>query len=468
MHPHTTELVKNLLLPSCFDLQSVVTSKSGSHPIDCIDIIDGGDYDQSGALVNRLRNATKQNKLRFLVLSKIEIDRSVIDALMDLLHSAPSHWEALYLEFCEGTLDIAIESLLAFDNIKKLEIAGNINADSMNSLSRGLKAGKVLQELSLVMTFDDQSVKAFISGLRANTGVRRLNLIKSTLKKDGIDAFSVYLASRCKLEALNLDRCIVSKIDLTTLITSLRNLSTLKELSIAGANFNDETRMALCNLMKQHRLQKLSLHGIPSNGAHFGVNDILVGPALSDNHSLRILDLSGNDLDNKNLQFLTEILSTDATLEEVRLLENCISNEGASLLGSTLAEAKGLKRIFLHRNLFDEVGANAILEGVRSNHRIQEVTIPTVEGDNSKMSRIRVLINYETCLNAGGKQILQNRNVPLQLWPQVFERAGNILFSPYCASQMKSLSRWKQIQQMDIIFYLLRNSDIGRSKDSHR
>jgi Ran GTPase-activating protein (RanGAP) involved in mRNA processing and transport len=468
MHPYTTKLVKNLLLPSWFDVRSAVKSNSGGDPINCIDIIDGGDYGESGTVVGRLRNAIKENKLRYLVLSKIEMDEDVIDALVDLLRSAPSPWEALYLEFCGGDLGKTIQSVLKVDNIKKLEIAGDISSEYMNSLSRSLAACKSLQELSFVITFDSQKAKTLVEGLRANTGIRRLKLVQSTLKNDSIEPISSFLAQHGKLEVLHLDRCIVSETDFATLLTSLRNVSTLKELSIGGALHVKEIRSAICSLMNQNLLSKLSLHGVTPKCSQHGINDLLLTTSLSENHSLRILDLSGNKLEDHNLNVLMDFLCSNAYLvEELRLQENCITNVGARLLGKRLHKTRGLKRIFLHRNKFDERGVAAILEGVRSNHQIHEVTIPTLVGDAAKLSRLRTLINYETSLNAGGKEILRNQEISLKLWPQVFHRARNILFTPYCEPQMRSLRQWKRIQSMDVMFYLLRHSDIGRSKDSN-
>jgi hypothetical protein len=117
--------------------------KSGESPLNSIDIIDGDDYDCHEA-VDRLRSAIQPPELQQLVLSDIEMDEHVIDALMDLLRSG-QQWDALYLEFCEGNLDKTIESVLKLDNVKKLEIAGNVNTRCMQTLSTGLKMNKSLK-----------------------------------------------------------------------------------------------------------------------------------------------------------------------------------------------------------------------------------------------------------------------------------------------------------------------------------
>jgi hypothetical protein len=82
--------------------------------------------------------------------------------------------------------------------------------------------------------------------------------------------------------------------------------------------------------------------------------------------------------------------------------------------------------MFFHRNRFDEIGARYFLDGVQNNHEVEELSVPTM-GRNKKMARFQRLISYETCLNTGGKQLLQGRRFPVNLWPLVFERAGNKL-----------------------------------------
>ena len=462
MRSHTTEIVTSLLLPDWIDLRRVVRSKAGKDPINYIDIIDGDDYGRSEA-AGRLRSAMQQNKLKYLVLSEIEMHGAVIEALVDLLGSAPGPWEAVYLEFCEGELDKTMDAVFALDNVKKLEIAGDIKSDCIHSISNCLKKCNSLKELSLLMTLDFHSAGILIDGLVSNTGLRGLKLTKSTLRRDSIAPLTEFFSNNEKLEALHLDRCIVSESDFTALLSSLTSLSTLKELSIGGMPYTEENELALLNLMNKDTLNTLCLQGLTPSGCR-GLNEVLMTSAWNGKQSLRILDLSGNNLDDKNAELLVEYLCSNATLEEVRLHDNSITNTGACLLGQKLHAMKGLKRLFLHRNDFDEKGAKAILEGVRNNVRIQEVKIPA-KGGSKKMARLQVLINYEACLNAGGKQVLQNRQFPLKLLPQVFKRAGKSLFSPYCAAQMQSMAKWKCVQQTDVIFYLLRHSDIGRMKN---
>eukprot|EP00980_Cylindrotheca_fusiformis_P016690 scaffold5024_cov136-Cylindrotheca_fusiformis.AAC.19 len=438
---------------------------SNGLPTNHIDIIDGSDYGRCEA-VGRLRSAIQQCRLQYLVVSEIELDDNVIDALMDLLVAAPGPWEAVYLEFCSGKLDHAMASLLAFDSIKKLEVAGSISLSCMEAIAEGLKSCKSLEELTLMSTLDSLHVRTLIDGLKTNIDLRALKFVKSTLKEDAINSLGDLFRSSWNVEEVSLDRCVVSESGLVDLLLSLSNIPTLRNLSIGGITCGEEMQLALLGLIRSNSLRMLSVNCLQSAGVN-GLEELLRSQSFRDNHSLRILDLSGNDIGDHTLAILLDTLCSNCTIQEVRLHENSITNKGADLIGQRLPELKGLKRVFLHRNSFTEKGIKSVLFGVQRNHRIHEITVPAITGVTT-MSRLHMLLNYETCLNAGGKQILQNCQFPLFLWPQVFERAGKLLFSPYCESQMTSLSKWKQVQQMDIMFYLLRHSDIGRFKQDQR
>src|SRR5210317_1445401 len=116
MKQHTTELVTSLMLPNWIDLRQFVTSRSRGHPINHIDIIDGDDYGRC-EVANRIRSAMRQCELRYLILSEIEIEEDVADAVGHLLKASSREWEALYIEFCGGQLDLVMKSVMALDTV---------------------------------------------------------------------------------------------------------------------------------------------------------------------------------------------------------------------------------------------------------------------------------------------------------------------------------------------------------------
>jgi hypothetical protein len=123
-----------------------------------------------------------------------------------------------------------------------------------------------------------------------------------------------------------------------------------------------------------------------------------------------------------------------------------------------------LRRIFLHRNRFDEIGAEALLQAVRQSCAVRELTIPSM-GRSALMTKYQRLISYETMLNCGGKHLLQgtvqnSRKACLApgLWPFVFDRAGQQMTTLYSERQLSGSDAWRLTQQADLIFYLMKGA----------
>jgi hypothetical protein len=492
MHEHTTEIVTNLLLPSWFDVQSTVASTSkrnklrrrrgrkGSsgdasvvHPLISIDIIDGEDYYEIGRIENRLRSSMREPHVEQIVLSELQLEPAVVQAFADLLRTrnADDTWEAVFLEFCGGRLEETIRTVLNLNNVKKLEIAaGTSQRTALKALAEAPEINNnTLQELSLFSAIDEEVVGWIAECFTHNTRLCNLQLIKCTVAESSIEPLALFLKSAKHIQILRIDRCIMNRMDwaLGVILESVVEHPTLKELSIGGS-LGVDSQVALSKLLTHGRLTKLCLQNLnaPASGgvsAHQDDMQWITGP-LAANTSLKVLDLSQRCLDDKSLSVLSDALCNGSSrLEELRLHENHIGNAGIEIFASCIPSlTSSLKRIFLHRNRFDEAGAKALLKVIRQNCCIRELTIPSL-GRSSLMTKYQRLINFETMLNCGGKNLLNNtvRNnnemkFPPSLWPLVFERAGRLRWTPYCEYQMTAAFQWKRTQQADLIFYLLR------------
>lgn len=512
MHEHTTELITNLLLPSFFDLDSIAKSKKknknktkkqkknvndiSSHggrdvrddddnalvPLYSIDIIDGDDYDGCEETVNRLKSTMREPDVQQLVLSEIRLDGPVVRTLIDLLKTRRVNgnhpWDGVYLQFCGGQLGETVRRiLLEVDCIQKLEIACGMNqlGGCIQALRTGLGGNHSLKELSLFVTLGEDATNQLIAGLSTNDTLTRLRLIRSTFSPESIEPMAAFLKSDRRLEVLSFDQCVFLDPDgLGTLLHSLVGHPTLRELHVCGTLY-DEGKHALSELLTYNSLTKLHLHNrtatITSSTKLNGDGFDWLTMALVGNRSLKTLDLSHLALDDVALAELLHAICVDGdgrsnSLEEIRLHENHIGNEGATLFASRMHEINpNLKKIFLHRNRFDEIGAKALLEGIQNSHTdIRELTIPSM-GRSKAMTEYQRLINFETMLNSGGRQQLRNidvkdsnKTIPSGLWPAVLERSGELLWTPYSELQMTSLNNWRSIQQADMVYYLIRGA----------
>jgi len=449
MHGHTIELVTNLSLPASFDVRSVVASRNGVSPLSSIDIIDGDDY--SGAeCVSRLQTAQQQHPdLNQLILSELSLDPDIVKALRDLVQSKEK-WDSIYIEFCQGDLSDAISAVLSLDNVRKLEMAGTSASRCIDVMSSLLTTKRALEELSLFVVLNGDGAASLSSSL-PRSQVRTLRFIKSTMEESSLQPLIDYFLRDRHLQTVQFDRCSVHNNQISSLLESLvRNVS-LQNLEITADLCDSPVQGAITKILAQERIRNLSLrHCIePSTGVPFQID--WIGSALRSNSTLTFLDMSNTYLNDSCLLTLIDFLCNNYSVKEVRLYENHVSDAGAKAFGLSLPKMPGVSRVFLHRNYFQEEGASALLEGVRKNHNIVELTIPTM-GRNIEMFKYQRLISFETCLNSGMKKAIRDKGFPRGLWPLLMERCGQELWTPYSEYQMKSIENWKFMQQADSIF----------------
>jgi hypothetical protein len=448
MHGYTIELVTNLLLPASYDVRSLSASMTGMNPLPCIDIVDGDDY-EGAECVSRLKTAKQHPNLNQFVLSDISLNPNIIGALEDLVRSNEM-WDAIYIEFCQGDLAGAISAVLSHDNVRKLEITGTLDSRCFNALSFFLTTKSNLVEIALLVHMNGEQAESLVRSL-PNSQVRCLRLIKSRFEENALQCLMDFFLQDVNIETIQFDRC---DNNISMFLDAIACGLSLQNLEVTGDLCDLRLQTALSKILRQKRIKRLTLGQSvqPAEAVSFSLNWMV--PDLTACNSLNILDLSGTFMDDNCLLTLIDCLCFNDSVQELRLHENRVSNTGAKAFGLSLPKMRGLHRVFLHRNCFEEEGAEAILDGIRKNHNILECTIPTM-GRNIVMSKYQRLISFETCLNSGIKKALRDKAFPLSLWPLVMERSGRHLWTPYCEYQMTSSESWKFMQQIDSIFLCL-------------
>jgi len=76
--------------------------------------------------------------------------------------------------------------------------------------------------------------------------------------------------------------------------------------------------------------------------------------ALGGNKTLKVLDLDNDSLNDGHLTHIVDALCRNNTLEELRMNHNKITGEGVAMLGARYGDMKGLKKISMYSNLFDD------------------------------------------------------------------------------------------------------------------
>ncbi|KAL1251652.1 hypothetical protein QQF64_019448, partial [Cirrhinus molitorella] len=258
-----------------------------------------------------LRNP--QCKLETLHLSKCSIEEKQCDFLTSALKSNPSHLRELDLSGNE----LKYSKLRHFNDVLK---------DSHCKLER-------LRFRSCQLT--DEGCSALTSALKSNPShLRELDLSENQLGQSGVtNLCDLLMKPQCKLEKLNLCGCGITEKQYLILTSALKsNPSHLRVLDLSGNQLGVSVEnLGLLLSNPQCKLKKLHLCGCSITEKQCSI--LTQSLCLNLSH-LRELDLSGNQIENKGLSVVCDILKDSRCKLKKLSLNDCGITDVAALAES--------------------------------------------------------------------------------------------------------------------------------------
>ncbi|XP_016360165.1 NACHT, LRR and PYD domains-containing protein 12-like [Sinocyclocheilus anshuiensis] len=264
------------------------------------------------ALASALRSNPSHLRVLDLSLNKIGNLLSLLSAVLEDPHCK---LEILRLYNCgltdEGCASLASALRSNPSHLRQLNLSGNIVGNSVNLLSAVLKNPHCkLEKLWLMYCgVTDEGCAALASALKSNPShMRELDLTGNKLGSSSVNLLSAVLEDpHCKLEILRLSDCGVTDDGCAALASALRsNPSHLRVLNLSGNKLQDSSMKFLSAVLEDPhcKLEKLEL-------CYCGVTDegcAALASALRSNPShLRVLDLTGNKVGQSEVKFLSDL-----------------------------------------------------------------------------------------------------------------------------------------------------------------
>jgi hypothetical protein len=402
----------------------------------------------SDSIVERLMKLKDDRAYTELYVSMIELDVAVSNALISVLRDRSRSWEGIYFAHCTGNVDVVISNALELGSVEKLSLlpsGHHIDDRCLFALANGLRLNTSIKSLVLRVDLFQELSEALAEGLSANSSLEELSLILSTAETTAVETLARGIQKNSGLKALKLNRCSLEDGQVAALIQALENHPSLRELIVQGSSCRAKGIVAISGLLQSDSKKPfkldLSNQQFQRNGM-FGIS--FLAPALPANKSMRFLDLSSNDLADVDVTCIASALCENSALEELKLTNCNISDNGVRIIAEHLPKMTGLKSLWLYGNPFGTQGANSLLDALRRNMYLEQLLLPRDKG--KPFDDIQRKTEYFLALNKGGRRILlESNNVPMGLWPLIFERVNTV--------RLNSLSAKKA--QANVIYFLL-------------
>ena len=274
--------------------------------------------------------------MQHLNLSHNKLDKRACDVLAEGVQRMP----------CLETLDLsgnsrigcggAVQLLSSLNNskLRKLDMSeSGISDPDFQYLTGYIHSTTCLQELNLKENdISVESIDSLCKALSANSSIRRLDMKCCQLTTSHCVCLGHLLRHpiECKIEKLDIRRCGLTSDGVGSIMTGLSDNHTLKELEMSDNQARSEDAVAIATMLKTNSSLEILWLDRCSIGSSGGVE---LGRALERNKTLKVLWLSWNSLGNDGVRGLTKGLETNSSLEELWLRgDESLGEEGVSLL----------------------------------------------------------------------------------------------------------------------------------------
>ena len=229
--------------------------------------------------------------------------------------------------------------------------------------------------------------------------LRKIDVASTGISDPDIECLAKYIHSTTSLEKLSIGDNDISVETLGSLCRALSANSSMRILDISGSNLTASHCMHLGQLLRQPiqcKIEKLDIEycGLTSDG----VREIVGG--LSDNHSLRELDLRDNQIGSEGTVAVATMLKSNTSLEKLNLVRCGIGSSGGVELGAALERNKTLRELVLIGNELGDDGVRGLSAGLENNSSLEELSL----GDDESLGEEGVLFLLK-CIEDNNKSL---------------------------------------------------------------
>ena len=273
-----------------------------------------------------------------------------------------------------------VEHFLNIPNITLLQhinLADNkLDKRACEVLAEGVQRMPCLETLSLGRnSIGSGGAVQLMSSLRLHSSkLGELHMYITGISDPDFECIARYIYSTTSLKKLYIGGNDMSVSSIGSLCKALSANSSMKNLGIGGHHLTAPHCVCLGELLREPikcKIEELILKGC--NMTSDGVREVVSG--LSDNHTLRELDLNDNQIESEGAVAVATMLKKNSSLETLRLNWCSIGSEGGRELGVALKKNTTLKVLGLSGNAIGDDGVRGLCVGLENNSSLEELDL---------------------------------------------------------------------------------------------
>jgi len=304
------------------------------------------------------RNASSQIAAKFAEWLK---DKDCTLESLDFQSGSISNYGAVALAEALNT-NISLKRLNLFNN--------SIGDEAAMALAKMLKINKTLESLNIGLNdFKCLAGIQFAHALKFNKNL--VELLIANVPGIG-KAFARMLYKNTTLRKLSLKSCTLGNTNL--FLKVIKTNSTLKSLNLGRNEIPFKLTAKYAEALAQNTT--LEEFELDSNilKDEIGIDVAAFGLMLRNNTTLKLLNLSSNNIGDKGAIVISEGVKLNSTLAELNLEDNVIGHKGAHAIAAAF-KTRPLKRLTLWDNKFKNSGYQALHSLLKYNPALLELDV---------------------------------------------------------------------------------------------
>ena len=307
--------------------------------------------------------------------------------------------------------------------IENLDLSSNsIKTEGFKYLINGLKGNMVLKYLNISNNEIDEKGMYYLKDTLIDSKVEIFDISSNPIGNEGCIALGKCLGSDKLNEVIkvNLSDCSIRFNGIREFFKNLRANKKISTLLLNKNNLFSKKWVYLEDYLANLNIRHLELSSCSLNVAVIDISKI-----LQHNPTLKVLDLSHNQINDSSFIYFKLYPKENLSLVELDFSRNYISDKSAKYFFENLVNNRCLQKLNFFDNQLQNESANAVIESLRINHSLTYI--------NLKSNRVPIRIMEEINMRIQNNKIIEKG----KFLPQLKREIRDLSFDPEEINSLK-------------------------------